>query len=103
MQGREQGVPSRPTTRENSICAERPEAMNPLSMRCLQALSTALLALCAMASAHAQLVPGYPDDVMAYDPREVAMLPAYCKYTQDFRDKVPGGADPSMIARWQGF
>lgn len=28
------------------------------------------------------------------------MLPRYCKYTQLFRGKVPGGHDPEEIQRW---
>jgi len=34
------------------------------------------------------------------DPKQLAMLPPYCKYTQVFRDKVPGGNDPQQIERW---
>jgi len=45
-------------------------------------------------------VPGYPDNIDAYDPREVAMLPSYCKYTQLFRGRVPGGNDQAEIDRW---
>lgn len=47
-----------------------------------------------------QQVPGYPPNVDAYDPREVAMLPRYCIYTQLFRDRVPGGNDKAMIDAW---
>lgn len=46
------------------------------------------------------IAPGYPENVEAMDPREVAMLPPYCRYTQVFRDRVPGGRDPVEIARW---
>lgn len=61
-----------------------------------------LLFLSALGSgAHAQsLAPGYPADVRAYDPREVATLPAFCIYTQEFRDKVPGGSDQDQIKHW---
>jgi tetratricopeptide (TPR) repeat protein len=45
-------------------------------------------------------IPGYPDSVRAYDRREVALLPRYCIYTQDFRDRVPGGNNPYQIKRW---
>lgn len=45
-------------------------------------------------------VPGYPDGIWAYDPREVAMLPRYCVYTQVFRGIVKGGNDPAQIAAW---
>jgi tetratricopeptide (TPR) repeat protein len=47
-----------------------------------------------------QAIPGYPDHVTAYDPREVAGLPRYCIYTQGFRDKVPGGNDRQEIDYW---
>ena len=49
---------------------------------------------------YAQDIPGYPASVTAYDPREVAMLPRYCTYTQMFRDYVPGGNNPDEIQRW---
>ena len=45
-------------------------------------------------------IPGYPDQIDAYDPREVAMLPRYCVYTQLFRERVPGGNNPAEIRRW---
>lgn len=51
---------------------------------------------------HAALIPGLPDAVTAYDPRDLALLPPYCKYTQDFRDKVPrGAAADDELARWR--
>jgi tetratricopeptide (TPR) repeat protein len=34
------------------------------------------------------------------DPKQTALLPPYCKYTQDYREKMPGGNDPQQIARW---
>jgi tetratricopeptide (TPR) repeat protein len=34
------------------------------------------------------------------DPKQLAMLPPYCKYTQVFRDRVPGGNDRNQIERW---
>jgi tetratricopeptide (TPR) repeat protein len=51
-------------------------------------------------STYAQDIPGYPASLYAYDPREVAMLPRYCAYTQAFRDSVPGGNNPGEIQRW---
>ena len=54
----------------------------------------------APASAAGQQVPGYPDDLMALDAREVAVLPRYCKYTQVFRDKMPGGRDQAQLDYW---
>ena len=50
---------------------------------------------------HAQSIPGYPDSVMAYDAREVALLPRYCTYTQLFRDHVPGGNNKQVVDQWQ--
>ncbi|HMH17980.1 MAG TPA: hypothetical protein VK572_07500 [Burkholderiales bacterium] len=34
------------------------------------------------------------------NPREMFLLPEYCKYTQDFRANVPGGNNPGEIQRW---
>lgn len=44
-------------------------------------------------------IPGYPA-FDAFDAREVAMLPAYCKHGFYFRDKVPGGNDSHAIQGW---
>jgi hypothetical protein len=52
---------------------------------------------------YAQDIPGYPASIYAYDPREVAMLPRYCPYTQGFRDHVPGGNNPNEIQRWSSM
>ena len=35
-----------------------------------------------------------------FDPKQLAMLPPYCKYTQVYRQNVPGGNDPHQIERW---
>ena len=59
------------------------------------------LLLAAAAPAAAQGIAGYPEHVTDYDPREVAMLPAFCPHTQLFRERVPGGNDPEAIRRWQ--
>jgi len=45
-------------------------------------------------------IPGYPQHVTSYDPREVSLLPKFCTYTQLFRDHVPGGNNPVEIERW---
>ncbi|WP_298825154.1 hypothetical protein [uncultured Piscinibacter sp.] len=71
--------------------------MNGLYRRLVLSTALALLAL----AGQAQEIPGYPA-IEAFDAREVAMLPPYCKYTIYFRDKVPGGADPDSRARWLG-
>jgi len=35
-----------------------------------------------------------------YELSDVPLLPPYCKYAQDFRDRVPGGNSPADIERW---
>ena len=45
-------------------------------------------------------IPGYPDDVTGYDPREVALLPSFCPYTLEFRSHVPGGNNKAEMDRW---
>ncbi len=35
-----------------------------------------------------------------YSPKEMAMLPEYCKYTQLYRSQVVGGNDPVKIEYW---
>jgi tetratricopeptide (TPR) repeat protein len=52
------------------------------------------------ASQNPYQIPGYPDRIDDYDAREVAMLPPYCKHTQLFRDRIPGGNNPAEISRW---
>lgn len=65
--------------------------------RRLLAAAAAIL-LAASNTSFASLIPGYPDNFRrAYDSREVALLPAYCKYTLSYRDNVPGGNDPAVI------
>jgi tetratricopeptide (TPR) repeat protein len=46
-------------------------------------------------------IPGYPDSIDSFDPREVAMLPPYCTYTHYFRIKVPGGNNVAETERWR--
>jgi tetratricopeptide (TPR) repeat protein len=62
----------------------------------------ALVAALAGGPAHGQGgAPGFPDDVRyAFDSREIALLPGYCKYTQVFSSRVPGGNNPAEIDRW---
>ena len=38
-----------------------------------------------------------------YDPRLIGMLPPYCKHTQGFRYRVPGGDDRAEIDRWNAI
>lgn len=62
----------------------------------------ALLCGCFAASTWAQApIPGYPDTIDAFDPREVALLPPYCAYTHYFRAKVPGGNDVQKTQAWR--
>ena len=51
-------------------------------------------------AADPRTIPGYPLDVRSYDTREVALLPRYCIYTQEFREKVPGGNNKAEIEKW---
>ena len=74
-------------TRANSCCYWRPA---------LFALG-AVLVITVPAYA---VPPGYPASVYEADPREMAMVPRYCIYTQGFREKVPGGNNPAEIERW---
>lgn len=67
-------------------------------------MARALLALSLSVNGNASAqapIPGYPDHVTEYDPREVALLPRFCAYTQDFRERVPGGNDREQIEHWR--
>lgn len=67
-------------------------------VRLILALIAILLSgLVTQRAAGQSLIPGYPPEVTAYDAREVGLLPHYCKYTQSFRDRVPGGNDQNRI------
>ena len=44
-------------------------------------------------------IPGYPEHVEGYDPREVHLLPRYCVYTLTFRRAIPRGNDPAEVER----
>jgi tetratricopeptide (TPR) repeat protein len=35
-----------------------------------------------------------------YDPKQLALLPPYCRYTQYYRESVPGANDPKQVERW---
>jgi tetratricopeptide (TPR) repeat protein len=71
----------------------------PSSSRSWRLLLSALLF--PASTALAQMIPGYPPRVEAYDPRELALLPRYCLHTQDFRSRIPGGNNPQEISRWR--
>jgi tetratricopeptide (TPR) repeat protein len=70
--------------------------MNVTRLLQLLCLTGTFASHCSFAAA----VPGYPDNWAALDPREVAMLPKYCKYTQTYRQHVPGGSDRTQIDHW---
>jgi tetratricopeptide (TPR) repeat protein len=65
---------------------------------CISALLTATLsATCGKVFAND--IPGYPDEVALGDPRELALVPQYCRHTQILRERVAG--DHRMeIERW---
>ena len=65
--------------------------------RCGVALALAFVAKAGLA----QEIPGYPRDVYAGDPREMALVPHYCVYTLLFRDSVPGGNKLEMFNAWK--
>jgi tetratricopeptide (TPR) repeat protein len=67
---------------------------------CHGALALGSAFAAAMPARSQGVIPGYPNSVRAYDRREVALLPRYCIYTQDFRERVPGGNNPDQIKRW---
>jgi tetratricopeptide (TPR) repeat protein len=46
------------------------------------------------------LLPLASEAQRTYHPRDLALLPSYCQYTQFFRDSVPGGRNPAEIERW---
>ena len=70
----------------------------------LRPATIALAALLTTAgSASAQKIPGYPEDVNALDPREIALLPKYCAYTQRFRTIVPGGDNETAKTEWEAI
>jgi tetratricopeptide (TPR) repeat protein len=74
------------------------------SSRCRSAWGAVLAAgLLAWGASPAQEIPGYPNSVGAFDPREVALLPKYCTYTQLFRSAVPGGNDAAKINAWTAY
>lgn len=72
-------------------------------MKSLAVLVLSWIILFTLPAAAQVSVPGYPNNVRAYDAREVALLPTYCKFTQEFRDKLPEGRDKGMVARWYAY
>jgi tetratricopeptide (TPR) repeat protein len=93
------------TTRPELVTYAKYPAVNWFSLYGLRNFLCAGLALggllAANIAASASDIPGYPDDMRAYDSRELAMLPRYCTYTPLFRDRVPGGNNMAEIKRWR--
>src|SRR5262245_36109218 len=50
--------------------------------------------------AYESMAPGYPYQVTAMDPSELAMLARWCLYTQGFRTRPPGSEEPAQVARY---
>jgi len=61
-----------------------------------KALAAAGIVLAALAPAQSRA----QDNGRGFDPREIHMLPMYCKYTQIYRRHLPGGDNPAEIARY---
>jgi len=59
-----------------------------------QIFAVAVLALFAPASRSAD------DGGQGFEPREIYMLPVYCKYTQIYRKNLAGGNNPAEIERY---
>src|SRR4051812_18946717 len=63
----------------------------------LLARFTGLIALVgALTSANATNIMYAPKN----EPKMLALLPPYCKYTTYYKDEVPGGKDPTEFERW---
>ncbi|MCC7486346.1 MAG: tetratricopeptide repeat protein [Burkholderiales bacterium] len=45
---------------------------------------------------------GISREMSFYSPQALSLLPPYCRYTQIFRDEVPGANDPARIKYWYG-
>jgi tetratricopeptide (TPR) repeat protein len=46
-------------------------------------------------------IAGYPEDMYAFDSRELAMLPKYCKFTYSFKEaRVAGSESQEEYDRW---
>jgi tetratricopeptide (TPR) repeat protein len=46
-------------------------------------------------------IPGYPDSIFGFDPREIALLPKYCPYTKVYRDNVGGPNPQPDVDHWR--
>jgi tetratricopeptide (TPR) repeat protein len=48
------------------------------------------------------LLPMHVEAQHLWEQPLIYMLPVYCKYTQDFRERIPGGNNRAEIDRWTG-
>jgi tetratricopeptide (TPR) repeat protein len=62
-------------------------------------LMAGLIAAAAGARA-GDMIPGYPDNIDAYDERDLQLLPRYCIYTLSYRQHIKRGNDPTEVAKW---
>jgi tetratricopeptide (TPR) repeat protein len=60
------------------------------------------LALIASPIALLAIVNGSGAMAQTRDPKLLALLPPYCKYTTYYNQEVPGGNDVTQIERWRG-
>ena len=78
------------------------KASNPFHHLCLSALALVAFLAAGTTAYGAFDIPGYPNDVTGYDPREIAMLPRYCIFTPTFvQAGVPGSNDVQALNHWK--
>ncbi|SRR6266513_348500 len=73
--------------------------MMPAFQRRVAVISSMREIFAAAGFALALLMPLQAEAQVSYEPSLVSRLPEYCKYTQLFRDNVPGGNNPAEIER----
>jgi hypothetical protein len=66
-----------------------------------QTLGAALIAASFAASGQG-VIPGYPQSVESFDPREIALLPDWCVYTDTFRIRISPPNLVPMLEYWRG-
>ena len=70
-------------------------------MKCIRRDRLLRKILAATGLAMALLAPIHSKaDEYTITPREVALLPEYCKYSQAYQSLIPGGKDESKIKQW---
>lgn len=86
----------KPDNGEGHMNAHRIESAEalPMTAKAFQKI------LAGLVFAFALLASTYLHAQQNYDPRLVAMLPTYCKYTQPFRVSIPENNIPEEVDRW---